>query len=99
MALQYPLLEKTYGVSKKKSKINANESKTLNIVEIDTDKIDIQTDVGYKELISDRNRLYRRYFIKHLLVVLALLIGAFLLKNTVSIVLAIIAAILLILLG
>lgn len=62
--LRHPFLEKTYGVEPKKSKINANRSKTLQIVEIDTAKIDVNNNVGYKELISDRNSLYLKYFIK-----------------------------------
>ena len=55
--LMHPFLEKRYGVKAKRSKINANRSKSLQIVEIDTDKIDVNNDIGYKELISDRNSL------------------------------------------
>ena len=64
IALMHPFLEKRYGVKAKRSKINANRSKSLQIVEIDTDKIDVNNDIGYKELISDRNSLYLKYFIK-----------------------------------
>ncbi len=64
LSLQYPFLEETYGVNKKKSKINLNERKAYRIVEIDTDKIDVQNDVGYRELIKDRNRLYLRHFLR-----------------------------------
>lgn len=70
VSLRYPLLEKTYGLKKKKSKINSNESKSHQIVEIDLNKTDIEKDVGYKEMISDRNRLYFRHFIKNLCVTL-----------------------------
>ena len=61
--LMHPSLERRYGVKAKKSKINANKSKSIQIVEIDTDKIDVNNDADYKELISDRNSLYLRYFI------------------------------------
>ena len=66
LSLQYPFLEKTYGVKKRNSKINSSKSKVYQIVEIDLDRIDISNDVGYKELICDRNRLYLRYFIRNL---------------------------------
>ena len=72
--LRHPFLEKTYGVKPKKSKINANRSKTLQIVEIDTTKVDVNNNVGYKELIQDRNSLYRMYFIKCLSFVLVLIL-------------------------
>ena len=58
ISLRYPGLKETYGVKKKKSKINKNEAKAHQIVEIDLQKINIETDVGYKELRSDRNRLH-----------------------------------------
>lgn len=63
ISLRYPMLEKTYGVKSKKSKINANKRKAHNIVEIDTEKIDIENDTGYKEMVSDRNRLHTRFFV------------------------------------
>ena len=53
----FPFLEETYGVKAKKSKINANKSKFHQIVEIDTQKIDTEKDVGYLELISERNKM------------------------------------------
>ena len=34
ISLRYPLLEQTYGAKKKKSKINANKTKSYNIVEM-----------------------------------------------------------------
>lgn len=81
LSLRYPFLEKTYGLSKKKSKINANESKRYQILEIDTNKIDIANDCGYKEMISDRNRLYMRYFVRNFIIstiVLAFLLSVLL---------------------
>lgn len=65
ISLKYPLLEKTYGVKSKNSKINSNDKKTYKIVEIDTTRIAVQNDAGYKELITDRNHLYLRYFIRN----------------------------------
>ena len=44
---------------------NKNQSKTYLTVEIDTQKIDIENDVGYKELISDRNKLYNKRAIRN----------------------------------
>ena len=71
ISLRYPFLEKTYGVKNKKSVINANENRARQIVEIDTQKIDVEKDVGYKELINDRNRLYMAYFLRNLLLCLS----------------------------
>lgn len=65
LSLRYPFLDKTYGVKKKFSKINANETKTYHIVEIDLQGMDAQTRLGYQEMVSDRNRLYLRYFIRN----------------------------------
>lgn len=65
ISLRYPLLEKTYGVKRKKSKINSNSMKKYQIVEIDLNKINTQNNYSYKELICDRNRLYLRYFIRN----------------------------------
>lgn len=62
--LRYPFLEKTYGVKPKYSKLNKNKTKFYSTVEIDTQKIDIENDVGYKELISDRDELYTKLAIK-----------------------------------
>ena len=64
ISLRHLFLEKTYGVKKRKSKINANEAKTCQIVEIDLEKIDIENDIEYKELVSERNRLYMQHFIR-----------------------------------
>lgn len=51
------MLEKTFG--KKKSVLNRiNKTKGITILEIDNKKIDIQNDIGYKELKKDRNKLY-----------------------------------------
>jgi hypothetical protein len=74
ISLRYPFLEKTYGVKKKKSKINSNTTKSYQIIEIDLNKIDTQNDVGYKELVNDRNRLYKRFFIRNLSIIFATLI-------------------------
>ena len=72
--LRYPFLYKTYGVKSKYSKLNKNRRKTYLTVEIDTQKIDIENDVGYKELISDRNRLYRKLAIRNAIIFLVLII-------------------------
>ena len=70
IALRYPFLEKTYGVENKKSQINSNESKAYQIIEIDINKIDYKNDIGYRELIRDRNRLYLLYFFRNLSILL-----------------------------
>ena len=75
ISLRYPLLEKTYGVKKGKSKISSNETKKYEIVEIDLSRIDPNSDVGYRELVGDRNRLYLRCFLRD---TITLLIGALL---------------------
>lgn len=69
--LQYPFLEKTYAVNKKRSKINSNESKSYQIVEIDLEKIDVKRDVCYQEMIIDRNSLYTRYFVRNFFIFVA----------------------------
>ena len=74
ISLRYPFLEKIYGVKKKKSKINSNTSKSYQIVEIDLNRIDTQNDAGYKEMVSDRNRLYKKFFLRNLSVMLAALV-------------------------
>ena len=67
--MRYPFLEKTYGVKKSKSKLNANTLATFGtIIEVDTKKIDIQTNIGYQELKSDRNRLYRQRFFRKVII-------------------------------
>ncbi|MBR2965364.1 MAG: DUF2812 domain-containing protein [Clostridia bacterium] len=72
--LRYPFLEKTYGVSKKQSKLNKNESKTYLTLEIDTDKIDTENDVGYKELINNRDKLYKKLAVRNLFILLELIL-------------------------
>ena len=72
--LRYPFLNKTYGVKRKYSKLNKNQRKTYLTVEIDTKKIDIENDIGYKELISDRNRLYRKLVIRNAIIFIVLVI-------------------------
>ena len=72
LSLRFPFLERTYG--RKKSKINSIKNKTYQIVEIDTNKIDIENDVGYRELINDRNRLYMQYFIRNTSVITAVVL-------------------------
>ena len=72
--LRYPFLDKTYGVKSNHSKLNKNRRKTYLTVEIDTKKIDIKNDVGYKELINDRNRLYRTLAIRNAILFLVLII-------------------------
>ena len=57
--LRYPNLANTYGKKKKRSKLNkSNHSKGRTILEIDTDSISLKNNIGYNELIKDRNRLY-----------------------------------------
>ena len=65
-------VEKIYGL--KTSKINCNKTKEYNIIEIDTNRIDVKNDVGYKGLISDRNRLYMRYFVRNTSVLISVLV-------------------------
>lgn len=74
IGMRYPFLEKKYGVNKKKAKINANESRAHRIVEIDINKIDVKNDVCYKELIQDRNLLYKRYFIRNIIILPAVVL-------------------------
>lgn len=73
--LRYPLLDKTYGVKNKYSKLNKNRKKSYLTVEIDTQKIDINNDVGYKELVNDRNRLYRNLAIRNAIILLVLVVA------------------------
>ena len=74
IGLLYPGLEKTYGVKKKYSKLNKNEAKVYTTIEIDTKKIDIDNHIGYKELLQDRNRLYKKLTVRNTLVLLAWLL-------------------------
>ena len=69
MELLYPGLEKTYGVKKKYSKLNKNEAKAYTTIEIDTKKIDIENHIGYKELLQDRRRLYKKLAIRNAIVI------------------------------
>ncbi len=75
--LRYPFLEKTYGVKAKYSKLNKNKNKLYSTVEIDTDKIDIENDVGYKELISDRDELYTKLAIRSVVAFLVIILILF----------------------
>ena len=68
--LRYPFLEKTYGARAKYSKLNKNQSKTYLTVEIDTQKIDIENDIGYKELVNDRNKLYGMLALRNAIILL-----------------------------
>lgn len=76
VSMRHPFLEKLYGVSKKKSRINRNEKKSYCIVEIDTQKIDVQNDVGYKELINDRDKLYLLFFLTRTLPIIICIVLA-----------------------
>lgn len=59
ISLRYPNLEKTYGVKRKKSKLNkANVTKGVTVLEVDIDRILTTSDIGYRELVKDRNKLY-----------------------------------------
>ena len=72
---RYPLLTQTYGVKKEKSKLNKNSiNKHNTIIEVDTKKIDIKNDTGYKELKRDRNRLYALLTIRNICFILGLVI-------------------------
>ena len=75
--LRFPFLEKTYGIKKKYSKLNKNQAKTYLTVEIDTQKIDIENDIGYNELRNDRNRLYKKLAIRNAIIFLVLIIMCF----------------------
>ena len=73
--LRYPFLDKTYGVKPKYSKLNSNQAKTYLTLEIDTQKVDTQNDVGYKELLMDRDMLYSKLAIRNALVLLLVAIA------------------------
>ena len=72
--LRYPFLIQTYGVKKKCSKLNRNEAKSYLTIEIDTQKIDIENDLGYKELISNRDKLYRKLAIRNAIIFLVIIL-------------------------
>ena len=79
ISLRYPDLIKTYGVPKKKSLLNKYAvEKYDTIVEVNTEKIDIENDIGYKELKYDRDRLYRLRFFRNLGLFAIVLISMFL---------------------
>lgn len=80
ITLRHPFLEKVYGVDKKKSVINSNKEKRVNIVEIDTDKISGEKAYGYRELVSDRNRLSLSFFLRNAFAILICVIVLILLK-------------------
>lgn len=84
IGLKHPNFEKLYGVKKKKSKINANEKKKYEILEIDVKRIDIQNDTGYKRLVDDRNRLYLQHFITNAGLIFAAFITWILLRTFLS---------------
>lgn len=50
------------------------------ILEIDTQKIDVEKDLGYHELIHDRNRLYTMYTLRNV-ALLAVLVAIVLLRR------------------
>jgi hypothetical protein len=65
--LRYPALKQKYGVNKKNSKLNKNNVlKGNTTIEVDTNRIDITNDLGYKELKHDRNRLYMLITIRNI---------------------------------
>ena len=55
ISMRYPFLEQTYGVKKKHSPLNKNQSKTHCIIELEPQKMQ---SIGYREMLHDRNRLY-----------------------------------------
>ena len=75
--LRYPNLIKTYGVSKKKSKLNRNSIKNFDtIIEVDTERI---SDIGYQELVNDRNKLYALMSLEFFILLLLVTVLAFVL--------------------
>ena len=82
--MRYPFLRETYGVKKKYSKLNKNSFlKNNTIIEIDTNRIDIEHDIGYKELKSDRNRLYAIMTIRNFSIILMVIILIIILKKVI----------------
>ena len=71
--LRYPFLEKTYG-AKKKSRLNSSWIAAYRIIEIDINKIDIQENVGYRELVKERNELYIKYCFRNFAILLSIFI-------------------------
>ena len=85
---RYPRLDQTYGVKKKKSKLNRNQAKWYRTIEIDTQRIDVQNDIAYQELVLDRNKLYKKRAIRNLMIFIAFIaffLGLFLLEKYVNI--------------
>lgn len=78
IGMRYPSIMKTYGVHKKKSKLNYYSSqKHDTIIEVDIKKI---SNLDFLELKNDRNRLYALRFIRNLLIIVILTV-AFLLHE------------------
>ena len=77
--LRHPFFERVYGVHKKRSKLNKATSRShvpLTIIEVDKDRIDINTNIGYLELKHDRNRLLAIDYLRAILIIsVPLLIG------------------------
>ena len=67
-------------IKKKYSKLNKNEAKTYLTIEIDTKRIDIENDISYKELLSDRNRLYKKLAVRNAIILGVLILLVILLK-------------------
>ena len=59
VSVRFPLFKQKYGVKDKKSKINSNQEKCYQIVEIDTLTVDTKNDSGYRELVKYRNSLHK----------------------------------------
>jgi len=80
ISLQYPFLDKKYGL--KNSKLNQISQNTHDtIIEIDTKKFDIKSDLAYRELKHDRNRLYALKALRNFVVFCALLISCVILMT------------------
>ena len=73
--LRYPLLQQTYGIKKKKSTLNRNNRlKGTTILEIDTQRVNVENDLGYHELIRDRNRLYLMQTLRNVALLILLVV-------------------------
>ena len=72
LTLKHPFFKKRYGLNSSQSKINSNQSKKHQILEIDLKKVDIQNDICFNELVNDRNRLYRCYCLRNIVLVVLL---------------------------
>ena len=72
--LRYPSLMKTYGVEKKRSKLNKNSIATFDtIMEVDTNKI-TEKKLYFKELKCDRNRLYAIRGVRNLFLAIIIIV-------------------------